>query len=207
LDLHPLPLEEYLKQNLRETTVPSYLKRLKVLGKLGNLNEPNRMKTLICPYPVSEGRKTLLADAYNYYVQWKGLMWIKPKFVREDKPIFVPLEKELDQLIANAYEKMSVFLELLKECGMDSGEAWKLRWIDINAENKTVDIRPTKIIMLGHYRLAVTYWQDCLNFHMRTIAYLPVRTWINSGIDMKEYEMHFVKNLTIPDSRNSLSLF
>jgi integrase len=117
---------------------------LKVLGKLGNLNDPNRMKTLICTYPVSEGRKGLLADAYDYYVQWKGLTWITPKFVREDKPIFVPLEKELDQLIANAYEKMSVFLELLKECGMDSGEAWKLRWIDINTENKTVDVRPTK---------------------------------------------------------------
>ena len=73
LDLHPLPLKEYLRQNLRETTVPSYLTRLKVLSKLGNLNEPNRMKTLICTYPVSEGRKGLLAHAYDYYVQWKDL--------------------------------------------------------------------------------------------------------------------------------------
>ena len=39
---------------------------------------------------------------------------------------------------------MSVFLQLLKETGVDSSEAWKLRWIDINVEKHTVDIHPTK---------------------------------------------------------------
>ena len=39
---------------------------------------------------------------------------------------------------------MSVFLELLKETGTDSGEAYKLRWIDINTENRMVSITPTK---------------------------------------------------------------
>ena len=39
---------------------------------------------------------------------------------------------------------MSVFLHLLKETGVDSGEAWKLRWIDINTERHTLDIHPTK---------------------------------------------------------------
>jgi integrase len=39
---------------------------------------------------------------------------------------------------------MSVFLQLLKETGADSGEAWKLRWIDFNAENCTLSLTPTK---------------------------------------------------------------
>jgi integrase len=72
------------------------------------------------------------------------LTWDKPKFLREDKPIFVPLESELDVLIARPRLKLSVFLQLLKETGVDSGEAWKLRWIDINNENHTVNIHPTK---------------------------------------------------------------
>lgn len=115
-----------------------------MLSKLGNLNEPERIKTLICTYPVSEARKQLLTDAYDYYVRYRGLSWIKPKFVREDKPIFLPLEVELDQLIANAYPKMSIFLQFLKETGADSGEAWKTQWKDIDVKRKTASIRPTK---------------------------------------------------------------
>ena len=30
---------------------------------------------------------------------------------------------------------MSVFLQLLKETGVDSGEAWKLRWIDVDNQS------------------------------------------------------------------------
>ena len=77
-------------------------------------------------------------------MRFKGLNWTKPRFVKEAKPIFVPLESELDLLISRATMKLSVFLELLKGTGVDSGEGWKLRWIDINTENKTVDITPTK---------------------------------------------------------------
>jgi integrase len=56
----------------------------------------------------------------------------------------LPTEAELDALIAKPRLKMSTFLQFLKETGADSGEAQKLRWIDINAENNTVAITPTK---------------------------------------------------------------
>jgi integrase len=102
------------------------------------------MKTLICTYQVSEARKELLVDAYDYYAQFKGLAWNKPKFTREDKPIFLPIETELETLIGHARFKMSVFLQLLKETAADSGEAWKLRWIDIDPQNNKVSITPTK---------------------------------------------------------------
>lgn len=86
----------------------------------------------------------MLTNAYDYYVQYNGLTWTKPRFTREDKPIFLPLESELDQLISNARDKMSVFLQFLKETGADSGEAWKTRWVDVNMQNNTVAIIPTK---------------------------------------------------------------
>ena len=120
------------------------MKRLKLLSKVGNLDNPEQIKNLICTYQCTEAFKELLTNAYDYYVKFNGYSWIKPRFVREDKPIFIPLESELDQLISKATRKMSVFLELLKETGADSGEAWKLRWIDINSENKAVNITPTK---------------------------------------------------------------
>ncbi len=93
---------------------------------------------------MSEARKEMLANGYDYWVRYSGLSWIKPRFTREDKPIFLPTENELDQLISNARDKLSVYLQFLKETGADAGEAWKLRWIDVNAQNCTVGIIPTK---------------------------------------------------------------
>lgn len=135
---------KYLRQYMREVTVVTYVKRLELLSKVGNVNDPERIRSIICSYQCTESFKELLANSYHYYVQFKGLTWNKPRFYREDKPIFLPLETELDMLISKSYYKMSVFLQLLKETGADAGEAWKLRWIDINAENKTVALTPTK---------------------------------------------------------------
>jgi len=137
-------LSDYLRQYMREVTVVTYVKRLQMLAKIGNLDNPDRIRTIICTYQCTESFKQLLSNSYQYYVQYKGLTWNKPRFIREDKPIFLPLESELDMLISKAQIKMSVFLQLLKETGADAGEAWKLRWIDVNTENKTVALTPTK---------------------------------------------------------------
>jgi integrase len=133
---------EYLSSRIRQTTIPSYCKRLRQLSKLGNLDNPEKIKTIICTSQVSEARKELLTDSYDYYVQWRSLSWVKPHFIREDKPIYVPLESELDALISNTRMKLSTFLQLLKETGVDSGEAWKLKWTDLG--QRTVNITPTK---------------------------------------------------------------
>jgi len=39
---------------------------------------------------------------------------------------------------------MSTFLQTLKETGMRSGEAWQLKWADIDFETDTVRITPEK---------------------------------------------------------------
>jgi integrase len=134
----------YLRQNIREVTASAYIERLKRLSRVGNLDNPEQIKNIICTYQASEAYKQLLVNAYDYWVKYRCLKWEKPRFFREDKPIFIPLEKELDALISRPRLKLSVFLQLLKETGVDSGEAWKLRWIDINVEQKTVSITPTK---------------------------------------------------------------
>jgi len=139
-----IDFRQYLKQHIREVTVVSYLKRLDRLSRITNLDDTENVKNIICSYQCTESYTELLTNAYNYWVNYRGLKWDKPKFLREDKPIFVPLESEIDALIARPRLKMSVFLQLLKETGVDSGEAWKLRWVDINAEKHTVDIHPTK---------------------------------------------------------------
>jgi integrase len=146
--VNPPPFSEFTRWlcegRVKTVTAESYVKRVRLLSKLANIDDSNKARAVICAYPVSEARKQLLANAYSYYCEFKGYAWDKPKFTREQMPIFLPLESELDALIANTREKMSVFLQFLKETGADSGEAWKLRWIDIDPERKTVAITPTK---------------------------------------------------------------
>jgi integrase len=53
---------------------------------------------------------------------------------------FIPLEAELDQLIGGAYKKLATFLQLLKETAMRSGEAWRLRWTDVDFKRGTLTL-------------------------------------------------------------------
>jgi integrase len=139
-----LDYEKYLLGRIKNVTANTYIKRLTRLGKIANLDDPAKIKTIICTYQSSEAYKELLANAYDYYVTMKGLGWEKPRFSREEKPFFLPTETEIDQLISNCRLRMSVFLQTLKETGADSGEAWLIRWTDLNTQENTVAVTPTK---------------------------------------------------------------
>jgi hypothetical protein len=85
----------------RAVTAESYAKRVRLLSKIADIEDPERIKGLICSYPASEARKELLSNAYDYYCEFKGYKWVRPKFKRVDVSIFLPHESELDALIAN----------------------------------------------------------------------------------------------------------
>jgi integrase len=51
---------------------------------------------------------------------------------------FIPLEKDIDELIASCGKKLSAVLQLLKETGMRIGEALRLDWDDVDFEKRTV---------------------------------------------------------------------
>jgi len=142
--LNPLSFLDYLRTHVRLVTALSYIKRIKSLSKITDINDPVKVKNVICSYPCKNSRKQLLADAYDYYVKYKGFKWDKPKFKKESRLFFLPYEQELDLLINNARFKMGTFLLLLKETGMDCGEAWNLKWIDIDVVRKTVNVTPVK---------------------------------------------------------------
>jgi integrase len=54
------------------------------------------------------------------------------------------MEEEIDQVIAGCNKKTATFLQLLKETGMRSGEAWRLQWIDLDFKKKAVRVTPEK---------------------------------------------------------------
>ena len=65
--------------------------------------------------------------------------WTPPRYRRIDKLPFIPLESEVDQLIAGFRSRtVTCFLQLLKETGVRPGEAWQLTWTDITGNILTI---------------------------------------------------------------------
>ena len=60
------------------------------------------------------------------------------------KPIWIPQEYEIDQLIAGLSPRYAAFCQLLKETGARPIEAHNLRWDDIDFKRRDVNITPAK---------------------------------------------------------------
>ena len=87
---HLSEFENWLCQGrTRQTTAKGYRKMIWLLSKIGDIEQPQKIRAIISIAQVSEGRKQLLANAYDYYCQFKELQWEKPRFIREDKPFFL----------------------------------------------------------------------------------------------------------------------
>ena len=85
-----------------------------------------------------------LLYAYKSFAKWKKIDLSNvelPKYKTDCKFPYVPKERLLDQLIAGAGWKTGAFIQLLKETGARTIEAARLKWSDIDAENRFITIR------------------------------------------------------------------
>ena len=85
-----------------------------------------------------EGRKGLVVDVYTTFLRSLGLRWDPPRYGNPQKLPFIPIELEIDQLIAACRRKLGTFLQLLKETGMRPGEGWALQWTDLDSARKII---------------------------------------------------------------------
>jgi len=133
------------KQGYAEQTIESRVKILNVLAKRGaDLLDPESVKSIIARQRWSAGRKENAVIAYSTFLKMIGKTWEPPRYRREETLPWIPLETEIDQLIAGCSPRMATFLQLLKETGIRAGEAWRLKWSDIDFEQKMVYVRPEK---------------------------------------------------------------
>jgi integrase len=59
---------------------------------------------------------------------------------------FIHSEQEIDALIAGSNKKHAVYLQLLKETAMRSGEAKRLQWTDIDKAKRVITLNdPEKV--------------------------------------------------------------
>jgi integrase/recombinase XerD len=90
-------------------------------------------------------RKLNAVDTYTSLLQMQGKTWTPPIYKRTRKLPFIPTEAEIDQLIAGCSQRLSTYLQLLKETGMRCGEACELlKWTDIDLEQRSIRITPEK---------------------------------------------------------------
>jgi integrase len=114
---------------------------LRVLIDRGaNLEEPETVKDVISKQNWSSNRKRNVVNAYSQFLKFLGLTWDPPLCKVTRKLPFIPLEKEIDDLIAGSPQTVATLLHLLKESGARCGEAIRLRWKDVDFEKRVVII-------------------------------------------------------------------
>jgi hypothetical protein len=80
----------------------------------------------------------------DVWLGFLGISWKPPRCDAESEIPFIPIEQELDQLITAAGKKVAVFLQLLKETGARCGEITRLKWTDVDSQQRTIRIKPEK---------------------------------------------------------------
>jgi integrase len=134
------------KEGYAENTIVRRVRLLSTLAKRGaNLLDPESVKDAIARQNGWNVKtKELAVEAYSCFLRMVGGSWNPPVYKPTRKLPFIPTEREIDQLIAGCNRKTAAFLQLLKETGARCGEAWSLRWTDIDFDNKLVKITPEK---------------------------------------------------------------
>ena len=134
----------------KESTITSHNSCLNALITRGaNLLDSDSVKDVLASACVlkkdgtnghswSQNRKRNVIKTYNQFLRFLGETWDPPKCNVVRKLPFVPNEKEIDGLVAGCSKTVAVFLQLLKETGMRSGEAIELTWIDVDFQKRTI---------------------------------------------------------------------
>jgi len=108
----------------------------------------------------SEGSKNNAAQAYLSLCELLKIPILEGvnfgKWGRQPQKIpWVPLETEIDQLIAGSLLLVATFLQLLKETGMRCGEAIRLTWIDIDTEHGVLTVnKPEKHSLPRQFKIS-----------------------------------------------------
>jgi len=93
---------------------------------------------------VGVSRKQTLTGHLARFYKWKQTPFQPPHYKRIETIPFIPSETEADQLIAGTSSKVAAFLQVTKETAARPGEAWSLRWIDLDPTRDSIRITPEK---------------------------------------------------------------
>jgi len=129
------------KRGLAEETVKQRVYRLNVLAKKGaDLQNPDSVETVLATEPWKPANKRFFVMAYQSFTKTFNIPWVPIKVRCESKQPFIPLETEIDQLIAGCGKRTATFLQVLKDTGARCGEIKSLKWTDLDEPKRTIRI-------------------------------------------------------------------
>jgi integrase len=129
------------KRNLSEATIKMRVQRLNQLVGMGaDLTNPDSVETVLATEEMSPAKKRFLVQSYKSFTNYFKIDWEAIKVRYERKMPFIPLESEIDQLIAGCSKKIATFLQVAKETGARAGEIKSIQWTDVNTKNNSVSI-------------------------------------------------------------------
>lgn len=115
-----------------ETTIESVGKRLRIIAKHANINDPNAVKEFIANHQCSNSYKHLLTTAYSMYAKSRQIQWQPPHYKPEQHAIRPPTNEKIQMIIAHAGARMALKLRLCSETGMRPIEICNLKTKDID---------------------------------------------------------------------------
>ncbi|RLI00117.1 site-specific integrase [Candidatus Bathyarchaeota archaeon] len=130
------------KEGYTETTIWNYRRYLNWLLKAGaNLLDPESVKETIAKRKGwNETTKCIVSAAYATFAKINGIPFKPPRYKAAKKLPFIPLEEEIDALIAASGRKLACLLQLLKETGMRINEALNLQWKDVDFKRNVITL-------------------------------------------------------------------
>lgn len=129
------------KRGLAEETIKHRIYRLGVLIRKGaDLQNPDSVETVLATEPWKPSNKRFFVMAYQSFTKTFNIPWTPIRIKYESKQPFIPLESEIDQLIASCGKRTSTFLQVLKDTGARCGEAKNLQWTDVDDPKKVIRI-------------------------------------------------------------------
>jgi len=124
-----------------ESTIQFKIKIVKQLERRFNLWDSEKVREYIKASKSTNRRKNNVSYAYKDWCNWKGFDVVIDHYKEETPGLpYVPLERELDQIIAGFGKKYSCLLQLLKETGFSPIEAMRLTPMDFDLERKIVTL-------------------------------------------------------------------
>lgn len=129
------------KEGYSQKTIEVYGKRLLQLARNCNILNSEEVKELIANKGTwNNTTKLLTVEVYKAFANFAAIPFKAPRYQQQEKIPFIPLEQEIDALIAGCSRKIATILQLLKETGMRIGEARSLEWVNIDLERGIITL-------------------------------------------------------------------
>jgi len=117
---------------------------LKAIAKRTDLFDSEGVKAYLAKAKLTDGRKEITVTYLARFHEFMHIPFQKPRYNRVDTLPFIPTEAEIDARTAGLGKKSAAFMQLIKETVARPGEAWALKWTDIDFQSMAISITPEK---------------------------------------------------------------